>query len=195
VGYVSTVSGLQPPVLGAIVRVLGGDDRIQLVNYSGKPIVVKGYHREPFLRFTSAGVFENMRSPTAYLSRVRDETQAQVPDTADPAAAPAWRKVSEGSTFSWHDRRIRWTRAEKPAVMVAAPRESHLIFHWRIPAEAAGAPFAIVGFLGYAPLPAAPGGGTSPWLLALVIGGSVLALGALWAGARRIKRQAPARGA
>ena len=58
-GYVSTFSALDPPVLGVIVNVLGGDDRLRLSNYSGKTVVILGYEGEPFLRFAEAGVFEN----------------------------------------------------------------------------------------------------------------------------------------
>ena len=61
--YVSSVSGLKPLVVGVLVTVLGGDDRLQLVNYSGKTVVVDGYEGEPFLRFNSNGVYENVRSP------------------------------------------------------------------------------------------------------------------------------------
>jgi len=191
VGYVSTVGGLQPPVLGVIVSVLGGDDRLQLVNYSGKTVVVRGYDGEPFLRFAADGVYENIHSPTTYLTRVRDQAGVAVPATANTGAAPSWSKATEGSTFVWHDRRIRWTGAELPAVIKAAPSETHLIFRWRIPARVDARPFAISGFLGYRPLPKSSDGSTSPWLIAAVVGASVLAFGALGVGARRIKRQAP----
>ena len=192
VGYVSTVGGLRPPVLGVIVSVLGGDDRLQLVNYSGKTVVVRGYDGEPFLRFTADGVYENIHSPTTYLTRARDQVGVAVPATASTGATPSWSKATEGSTFVWHDRRIRWTGAELPAVIKAAPNETHLIFRWSILARVDARPFAISGFLGYRPLPNTSGGGTSPWLIAAVVGASVLAFGALGAGARRIKRQAPA---
>jgi hypothetical protein len=191
VGYVSTVGGLQPPVLGVIANVLGGDDRLQLVNYSGKTIVVRGYDGEPFLRFTSDGVYENIHSRTTYLSRVRDQAGVAVPASATVGAAPSWSKATEGSTFVWHDRRIRWTGVELPAVIKAAPDETHLIFRWRVPARVDAQPFAVTGFLGYRPLPKSPDG-TSPWLIAAVVGASVLAFGALGVGARRMKRQAPA---
>jgi hypothetical protein len=178
-------------VLGVIASVLGGDDRLQLVNYSGKTIVVRGYDGEPFLRFTPDGVYENIHSPTTYLTRTRDQTGVVIPATAKTGAAPSWSKATEGSTFVWHDRRIRWTGSELPAAIKAAPDETHLIFRWRIPALVDAKHFAISGFLGYRPLPE-DATGTSPWLIAAVVGASVLAFGALGVGARRLKRQAPA---
>src|SRR4051794_655239 len=191
VGYVSSVDGLRPPVLGVIARVLGGDDRLQLVNYSGKTVVVKGYEGEPFLRFTANGVYENAHSPATYLSRARDQATVRVPAVANPAAAPLWRKGTGGSTFAWHDRRIRWTGSGLPPVVEAAPNDRHLVFRWRVPASADAKQFAISGFLGYAPIPGSQSSsGTSPWLLVGVIGATVLALLALGAGARRSRRRA-----
>jgi len=192
VGYISSVDGLRPPVLGVIARVLGGDDRLQLVNYSGKTVVVDGYDGEPFLRFTADGVYENVHSPATYLTRARDQATVSVPAFASPKAAPSWRKVTEGSTFAWHDRRIRWTGSGLPPVVEAAPNDRHLVFRWRIPASADAKRFAISGFLGYAPVPGAKtSSGTSPWLLAGVVGVTALALLALGAGARRARRRAP----
>ena len=192
VGYVSSISGLRPPVVGVITTVLGGDDRLQLVNYSGKTIVVDGYEGEPFLRFAGNGVWENLRSPATYLSSVRDPGAAAVPASADPAAKPVWRKVTAGSTYAWHDHRIHWTGAELPVAIQQAPRDIHLIFRWRVPAHADEKRFAITGFLGYRPPVEAPGGGgTSWWLVAAIAGGILLVAAAVGAGARRARRRAP----
>jgi hypothetical protein len=192
VGYISSVDGLRPPVLGVIARVLGGDDRLQLVNYSGKTVLVQGYDGEPFLRFTANGVYENAHSPATYLTRARDQATVSVPAFVSPKAAPSWRKVTEGSTFAWHDRRIRWIGSGLPPVVKAAPNDRHLIFRWRVPARADAKRFAISGYLGYAPVPgAASSGGTSAWLVAGVVGATVLALLVLGAGARRARRRAP----
>ena len=59
-------------------------------------------------------------------------------------------------------------------------RRIHRIFRWRIPARADGQNFVVAGFLGYAPTPQAEtDDGTSPWLLAVVIGTTLLAAVAL----------------
>jgi hypothetical protein len=192
-GYVSTVAGLQPNVLGVLVSVLGGDDRLRVANYSGKTIEVLGYQGEPFLRFGKAGVYENVRSPATYLSRERDPAKANVPASADPKAAPRWRKVAAaGESFVWHDHRIHWTRPEPPPIVQAAPNEIHRIFRWRIPARADGEDFVVSGFLGYAPTPEAEkDDGISAWLVAAVIGSTLLAAAALGAGVRRARRRTP----
>jgi len=195
VGYVSTAAGLKPQVLGVSVRVLGGDDRLRLANYSGKTVFVLGYEREPFLRFTPSGVYENVRSPATYLSRARDPAQAHVPASADAEATPRWRMVAKGQSFEWHDHRIHWTESEPPAAVQKAPDEVHLIFRWAVPALADGKPFAVSGFLGYVPPPveSGDGGGTSGWLLAAAIGAALLAAIAIaiGTGARRARHRTP----
>ena len=141
-------------MLGLLPAVLGGDDRLSLVNYSGKTIVVAGYEGEPFLRFTKEGVYENTRSPATYLSRERDPARAKVPASADASAPPEWRKIAAAAqSVVWHDHRIHWTKPTPPRVVAEAPDETHKIFDWAIPATADGQPIEIAGFLGYRPPP------------------------------------------
>jgi hypothetical protein len=51
-------------------------------------IVIRGYEGEPYLRFSPRGVFQNVRSPAAYLNRSRFP-RGDAPASADPAAPPA----------------------------------------------------------------------------------------------------------
>jgi hypothetical protein len=190
-GYVSTFSALEPNVVGVLVAVLGGDDRLRLSNYSGKAVVVSGYAGEPFLRFGPAGVFENVRSPATYLSRERDPARAHVPATADPRAAPRWRRVARGKTFEWHDHRIHWTRPSPPAAVAAEPDAVHLIRRWHVPARAGTTRFAISGFLGYSPPQPQRDGGTSRGTWAAALGAVVLVVAAIGEGVRRTRRRTP----
>jgi hypothetical protein len=192
-GYVSTVAGLKPNVLGVFVSVLGGDDRLRLVNYSGKTIDVLGYKGEPFLRFGKDGVYTNLRSPATYLSSVRDPAKAHLPPSVDPKAAPRWQQVAAaGESFIWHDHRIHWTEAKPPRIVQEEPNAIHRIFRWSIPARADGERFVVSGFLGYAPPPRlADDDGISAWLLAALIGVTMLVALAFGVGARRVRRRAP----
>jgi hypothetical protein len=181
-GYVSTVAGVIPNVLGLSVSVVGGDDRLRLGNYSGKTIMILGYEREPYLRFEASGVYENVRSPAAYLNRFRYPPPLE-PGTADPEAAPRWRRVGRGLSFDWHDHRIHWTARTAPASVRRDPAHPHLILRWRVPGRADGKPFAITGFLGYVPPAAAKDGGRRSWLIpavAALLGALALALGLAW---------------
>jgi hypothetical protein len=99
----------------------------------------------------------------------------------DAAGRPVAR-LAPGKTEAWADPRITWTGP--------LPTQAKLLRNWRIRGEAGGEPFAIVGFLGYAP-PAATdpsGQGTSPWLIAAAVAVGVLALVGLAVGARFASR-------
>jgi hypothetical protein len=189
-GYVSTVGGLVPNVLGVQARVLGGDDRLRLANLSQQTVEIQGYDGEPYLRIGPDGVFANERSPATFLSVERDPARATVPPSADAKAPPSWRKISAATSYEWHDHRIHWTGATPPPAVQQAPDEHHLIRNWRIPARADGKPFAITGFLGYVP-PAGTGAGRTWWPFAVGISAAVLVAAGVGVGARRAMRQAP----
>jgi hypothetical protein len=188
-GYTSTLAGLEPNVLGVLVNVVGGDDRLRLSNYSRKTVLVFGYRGEPYLRFTKNGVYENFRSPNAYLDRYRYPPD-EAPPGADATAAPQWTKVADGQTFEWHDHRIHWPRREPPPAVQNDPDRVHLIKNWSVPARAGGTRFAIKGFLGYTPTPKSDDG--DDWLVPALAGAGAAAVaataGMLWA--RRARRRA-----
>jgi hypothetical protein len=190
-GYVSTVSAVVPNVLGVNALVLGGDDRLRISNYSGKTVVILGYEDEPYLRFDSEGVWANTLSPAAHLNRFRRPRPLE-PGVADASAPPRWRRVATGVTYEWHDHRIHWTGHQPPPGVQEHPDRIQRIFKWRIPGRANGAPFAITGFLGYAPdrLQKQGDDSSSLWL---VVGGLAAAalLVAVGVGARRARRRAP----
>ena len=167
-GYVSTFAALDPPIVGVSVAVLGGDDRLQLTNYSGKTVEVLGYADEPFLRFAKTGVYENVRSPATFLSRVRDLGNLQVPSSVDAQAQPRWRKISAGSSFCLARSPHPLMGRKPPPVVTKAPGREHRIFAWRVPARADGSAFLIKGFLGYRPAPAAASGSSArSWQIVL----------------------------
>jgi hypothetical protein len=175
-GYTSTVLGLTPSLTGVTARMLGGDDRMVLHNDSGKVLIIKGYNGEPYLRFSSDGVYENDRSPAVYLNSSRF-AQVQLPPQASAKAQPQWEKILPGHAFTWHDHRVHWMSPIAPPAVQKAPGERHHIFDWVIPAEVDGKAVKIRGTLDYAP-PASSG---SPrwWLLAVLL--SMAAVGALGA--------------
>jgi hypothetical protein len=193
-GYVSTVSALEPPVLGVDSLVLGGDDRLRISNYSGKTIVVLGYEDEPYLRFDKQGVWANTRSPAAHLNRLR-HPRSLAPGVADAGAPPSWRRVAPGVTYEWHDHRIHWTAAEPPEGVQEHPDRIQRIFTWRVPGSANGKHFAITGFLGYAPdrVAGKDDGGIPTWLVLLtaLAAAALLAAALVGVGARRTRRRAP----
>jgi hypothetical protein len=187
-GYISSIAGVDPLVVGVLVNVIGGDARLRLSNYSGKTVVVLGYGGEPFLRFERRGVYENVNSPATYLSRTRYPS-ARLPVSATPGAEPRWKRILRGASYAWYDHRIHWTSRDAPEIVREKPRETHLVFRWKVPARADGKRFVISGQLGYAPsLQVASRQGTSPWLIGAVVAISILAVAALLAIGLRARR-------
>jgi hypothetical protein len=84
--------------------VIDGDRELELVAPEPHHVVVLGYAGEPLLRFSSAGVDVNERSPTAIT--VKLARRGAVP-ALDPHALPSWRQVANGRRFRWHDDRLR----------------------------------------------------------------------------------------
>jgi hypothetical protein len=135
-GFVSTISQIEPNVLGLQVAVLGGADRVRIANLSGKTVLIYGPRGERLLRFETDVVFRN---------------------DAGPGRPPRWRQVAVGTSYAWHDPRMRWGQQTLPSAVRVAPDKPHLIRNWTISGTADGKPFEIEGFLGYAPPPASAG--------------------------------------
>ncbi len=151
-GYKSTIQAVEPPMPGLDLKVLYGDDQMQLENRSGKTIVIKGYGGEPYLRFSPDGIAVNVNSPAGYLNQDR-YGQATVPKTASAEARPNWQKLAGGDLWAWHDHRIHYMSRIAPKPIRDAPREPHHVQDWKVPATQDGKPFFISGSLNYTPPP------------------------------------------
>ncbi|GAA2361899.1 hypothetical protein GCM10010170_057670 [Dactylosporangium salmoneum] len=101
VAYVVRVESVSVP--GVEVRAVEGGARLELVNRSGRDVVVLGLQGEEFLRVTSAGVEENRVSPTWFASRVIGGSSAG----GDAKAAPQWHRIATVPRVRWHDERAR----------------------------------------------------------------------------------------
>jgi hypothetical protein len=151
-GFKATVTGLQPGVRGVTVRVLGGEDRLWLRNVSGRELTILGYEGEPYLRFTLQGIFQNRRSPAAYLN-VDRWARVVVPPSAHAGAAPVWKRLARSRAWAWHDHRIHWMSTFPPAPVVEDRQSPHHVFDWSVPARLGRHRLAIVGSLDYEPPP------------------------------------------
>jgi hypothetical protein len=188
-GYVSHVNAVLPNVLGLSANVVGGDAWLRLSNYSGREIVILGSQGEPYLRFHESEVFQNVRSPTAYVNRYRG-LHARVPATASASAPPAWQKVADGASYRWRDHRIYWVREEPPPGVTAHPDVVQRVFGWRVPGRVDGRRFTISGILGYRPAYGSSRGGNG-WIWPALGGWAVLVAlvsGGLWVAHRRSRR-------
>jgi hypothetical protein len=185
-GYESTVESLRPAVSGVTVRVLDGDDRLELVNSSGRTILIRGYGGEPYIRFAPSGVFENKNSPAVYLNKDRF-ARVDLPPTAKATAPPRWEKVADGTSYEWHDHRAHWMSPIAPRPIREDPDSDHHVFDWEVPGRFEGRPFVIAGSLDYSP----PDEGGVPTLFLSVLGGALLLTAvALYFLRRRLVRRA-----
>ena len=151
-GYRSMVRSVEPPMSGLDLKVLFGDDQMQLDNRTGKTIVIKGYGGEPYLRFGADGISINVNSPAGYLNQDRFG-QAVVPKTATVEARPNWQKLAGGGKWAWHDHRIHYMSRIAPKPIRDEPRKPHHVQDWKVPATQNGKPFFITGSLDYTPPP------------------------------------------
>jgi hypothetical protein len=153
-GYRSTIRAVEPPMRGLELKVLYGDDQMQLENRTGKTIVIDGYgdNAEPYLRFGPDGIAVNVNSPAGYLNQDR-YGQATVPKSARAEARPNWQKLADGNLWAWHDHRIHYMSKIPPKAIQEEPRKPHHVFDWRVSAKANGKPFFITGSLDYTPPP------------------------------------------
>jgi hypothetical protein len=183
-GYRSTVVGVTPDLSGLEIHVVDGDDQLLLTNTGGREIVIEGYEHEPYLKFTRDGVFENQRSPAAYLNDER-YGGVEVPASADPKAAPDWKPVGAGVEYGWHDHRIHWMSPIAPPKVRDAPDVKHHIFDWKVPGTVDGAKLVVSGSLDYVP----PASGGSVYVVvswvAAIIALAIAAAAAVFVAVRR----------
>lgn len=152
----SELKSVQPPIPGLEVRVIESGSRLEVENRTGEDAVVIGYENEPYLRVGPDGVFENRRSPATYLNGDR-RGRTTVPGTADPKAAPEWRKIASQPVARWHDHRVHWMGDQNPPAARRAPGETHVINpNWVVPIRHGSTTIEASGDLRWIP-------GPSPW--------------------------------
>jgi hypothetical protein len=151
-GFRSTVTGETPAVAGLQITVLDYDDRLELNNDTGKPLIILGYQGEPYLAFRDGKVYRNTKSPASYLNDDRFG-QVDLPAQADAKAPPAWEEIGQRETYDWHDHRIHWMSRTLPPRIEAAKAQPQHVFDWTVPAMLDGRPLRITGSLDYSPPP------------------------------------------
>lgn len=162
----TTITGVTPEVPGMRLTVVENGSRLQLRNDTTTAVVVRGYEGEPYARIGPDGVFLNDNSPATYLNANRYST-ITVPARADPKAPPAWRKVSSGQAYRWHDHRTHWMLNTVPPAVAAAPAAFHRISAWTVTLDDGGRVLTASGTLDWVP-------GPSPW--GWLAGAALLAL-------------------
>jgi hypothetical protein len=151
--YRVQLSNTTETLKGVHVEVVDGDRAVRLQADPGVELVVEGRLGEPFLRFSSTGIWVNQRSPTASAIGL---VPADTPGSG-------WIRVGTGRTFVWHDHRL----TPPPNLKTGASGT------WSLPIELDGHPVLISGVVTrVAPPP------LWPWVAALLIG--ISGIVALW---------------
>ena len=185
--YRSTVRAIKPAVAGLKAQVLNYDDRLELINQSGRDVEVRGYDGEPYARLLADGtVAVNKRSPSFYLNEDR-YGQGTIPPTANPKAPPQWDVVDKTGRFEWHDHRIHFMSKSTPNQVKDKGKRTK-IFDWRVPIVVGGRPVGLRGDLYWVPSPAG-----IPRAALLALGAFVFASIFFVEVVRRRRRQQPGR--
>ncbi len=151
--FSTRVLTVTPRVAGLSVRAADLGNKLELENRTGRDLTVLGYDREPYLRVGPAGVFENVRSPAVYLNRTRTGN-VPVPRSADPRAAPEWRRIGDGPIVRWHDHRAHWLGTINPPQVQRDPSSRHLVQRWTVTLVQDGVPITVRGEVVWVPGPA-----------------------------------------
>jgi hypothetical protein len=152
--YRTTVTGISTPESGLSVRAVEGGARLELTNHTGHPVEILGYSGEPYLEIRPDGTYQNVNSPAAYLNATLAGDTA-VPPSADPTAAPSWRRISTATTVRWHDQRTHWLSPGRPPAATAEPSRTHRLRNWSVPLREQARTFAVTGTLDWVPPPRA----------------------------------------
>jgi hypothetical protein len=150
--YSSRLISVAPNVKGLSVRVVDGDDAIELRNRTGLNVMVPGYENEPYLRFLANGRVEvNENSPAKYLNEER-YGGVTVPDSASAKAKPSWALISDGGTYTWHEHRVHWMSTKRPPKIEKSDgNKLEKVFDWVVPLSVGGDRVKASGTLWWVP--------------------------------------------
>ncbi len=147
----SEFRAVAPAVPGLEVQVLNYDDRLLLINRTGKSVIVQGYEGEPYARLHGNGTVEvNRRSPSHYLNEER-YGGTPVPQSASPDTPPQWSEVSRTGRFETHDHRIHWMSKGATPPQVSDKDKRTKVFDWRVPIRVGTERAALTGTLFWEP--------------------------------------------
>jgi hypothetical protein len=172
--YRSTIRAISPQTHGLSVEVLDFEDRLQLVNRSGRTVEVDGYDGEAYARIEADGTVQvNRHSPAYYLNEVSTGSVTP-PASASGDAPPQWHTLDRTGRFEWHDHRIHWMGTGLPPQVKDKGKRTK-IFDWQVPVRVGGRKGDIAGTLTWVGPPSAGGPPTAAIaaFVAIVLAGGV----------------------
>lgn len=187
--YRSEYAGVRPAVSGLQVQILNYDDRLLLINRTGKSVLLKGYEGEPYARLLADGTVEvNKNSPSFYLNNER-YGGTPVPQSASPKAKPNWSVEDKTGRFETHDHRIHWMSKDAKPPQVKDEDKRTKVFDWRVPIVVGTQRAALTGTLYWVPQ---SGGGIPAFAVVALIVLVLLSVG-LFVASRRVRARSAQR--
>lgn len=147
--YRTAVTSVTPSIPGVTAKAESDGAEMIVSNSTAKPLVILGYQSEPYLRVTSAGVWENQESPATYLNK--EYYIDSIPKSINADKPPRWKQISSSSKAIWHDHRIHWMGAIQPPAVAKDPHHAHLIKTWTVAMRYGKEPVTITGTLTWHP--------------------------------------------
>lgn len=184
----SVIRSVTPAVSGLSLQVLNRDDRFELVNRTGRTVLVYGYSDERYARLLPDGTVQvNRSSPAYYLNQDRFAAGIKVPDGLGPTTAPDWRTVDRTGRFEWHDHRMHYMAPGVPG-KVKDESKRQVFATYRIPLQVGGRRVVVRGDQVWTPL---PGGGPPVAAIAALVAVVAVSAAAVVVVRRRRGRTAP----
>jgi hypothetical protein len=147
--YVTAVTSVSPAITGVTVRAQSDGAEMIATNSTATTLTILGYQDEPYLRVSTAGVWENEASPAAYLNK--EYYIDAIPKSVNADAPPRWKRVASGTRAVWHDHRVHWMGAIEPPSVSQDPHHAHLIKTWTIAMVYGATPVTVTGTLSWHP--------------------------------------------
>ncbi|MGE0026865.1 MAG: hypothetical protein AB7O78_09915 [Thermoleophilia bacterium] len=183
-GVVTRVMTVEPSGAPVSARITDGIGGFELSVATDAPVELLGYEKEPYILFQGGVVYENQRSPSAFIN---NQGVGPIPPLDGAKKPPVWRSVGAGTSWRYHDHRTHW--GTKPSTrMVNQPTTAYHLKSWVVRARVAGVLVAVNGSIDFEPslsrpgtasgaidppltaTPTSGGGSGAPMYLALVVG-------------------------
>lgn len=132
----------------------GSADALSLQSRSEEPVTVLGRSGEPAIRIGPKEVQVNVNSPVGRVADIYSDSSLAnggvVEEEPPEIAQPEWKKVSDGSNFTWLDPRLR-TSDDDDMIGPPDPLTAQEIGSWEIPMEVAGEEELLTGAIDWEP--------------------------------------------
>ncbi len=139
---VSIIESVTPALPDGVAVDIVGSDTFVRVRSVGHDVMITGYENEPYLHITTTGdVFVNDGSQTALINGNRYGNVDTSKFVESPN--PVWRKIGTNGTAMWHDHRVHWMSAKRPAPI----DPMGTVVAWKVPFSVDGVAITTTGTL------------------------------------------------